>query len=1197
MPFPAYQGNIFDAAENRAHTVTIKHQDMKNQFTVLVRTIGSILVCSLLTVVSVRSQDVGINAFVSPGVSTRAGSANVVVRLQNFDTISVSSISIAWEVNGAAQAQAEYTRTLAAGASDTFTIGSVWLVSGTQVTLTASTINTLDANSANNSASRTVFVPLSGTYTVGGSSPNYSRITNAVTALTTYGISGPVTFNMRPQVDTVRFTIPAITGSSATNTITFQSENGDSSSVILRFTSTDTSNLPNAVMTIDGTDYLNIRKMTIERYGARAYARVIEIRNGSCFVNISNCRLSGSSVGYVTNSLAAVLYSSSTSGNDSSYTINRNLIERGSIGIYFNGTSTASPENGGRITDNIFQDQFATAIDVSYQANLIVSGNTITTASPYTAGTAIKLNASIREHRISKNRISGNFYRGLYMIDCSGINTRPGIVSNNFIQATDSFGIRLTNGYYQDFLYNSVNTVGPNSTAWDIGGTGVTNRIMNNVFAATGGGQASRIANHPLSGIFICRNNDLYTTGGILGTYNGTPAADLSLWQLYSQRDSNSVSVNPEFTSSTDLHALARGIDSRGIALTSVIDDIDGQSRNGFSPDMGADEFAPLFRDVAAIGVLSPVSGGCGNDTTRASVIISNPGSMNETGFMVYLTTSTGSTVAQLYTDQLAPGTTDTVFFGNTVSTTAGGAILITAYTANPVDDNRTNDTLRVTRNIIAPPAAPVTTGGSVCTSGRITLGAVGGGAINWYNALSGGTQIGSGNNYQTPVITSTTVYYASTVVSGCESARSAATATVNAPPTVSLGNDTSVTQGAQVSFSAGSGFVSYFWSTGQTTPSINVSLDGCYTVTVTDANGCTGTDEACLTTVQNTDLSVINILSPISGYCGSSTTPVVVQVINYGPFAASNITVNVVVSGGGNANLTGFIAGPMNVNDTVTLTIGNVNTSNGGAFTVSATSVYGVDNNAANNNLSATFNLVAQPVLPIVASGYRCGDGVVQLSAAASLSILWYDAPSGGNLIGSGNVFTTPSLTQTTSYYAQAGNVCIGQSRATATATIHPLPNVYIGPDTSLVNPPYTLDAGAGFSTYIWNNNTNAQTLTVTSTGTYSVIVTDQNGCTATDDVFVQFTVGVEEAGPLAAINLYPNPNQGRFTLTGDVHATGELTLRIFDSKGASVVAEVIPTNAALRHDVDVSGLAKGIYTAIVSDGTFARHLRIVVN
>jgi len=47
-------------------------------------------------------------------------------------------------------------------------------------------------------------------------------------------------------------------------------------------------------------------------------------------------------------------------------------------------------------------------------------------------------------------------------------------------------------------------------------------------------------------------------------------------------------------------------------------------------------------------------------------------------------------------------------------------------------------------------------------------------------------------------------------------------------------------------------------------------------------------------------------------------------------------------------------------------------------------------------------------------------------------------------------------------------------------------------------------LDAGAGFSTYVWSTGYTGQVLTVTEPGTYSVMVSDANGCQASDSATV---------------------------------------------------------------------------------------------
>lgn len=63
----------------------------------------------------------------------------------------------------------------------------------------------------------------------------------------------------------------------------------------------------------------------------------------------------------------------------------------------------------------------------------------------------------------------------------------------------------------------------------------------------------------------------------------------------------------------------------------------------------------------------------------------------------------------------------------------------------------------------------------------------------------------------------------------------------------------------------------------------------------------------------------------------------------------------------------------------------------------------------------------VQQPVNPSGADVSRCGSGAVTLHATASGTINWYDNQSGGTVVGTGEDFTTPTLNNTTSYYAEA--------------------------------------------------------------------------------------------------------------------------------------------------------------------------------
>ncbi len=66
--------------------------------------------------------------------------------------------------------------------------------------------------------------------------------------------------------------------------------------------------------------------------------------------------------------------------------------------------------------------------------------------------------------------------------------------------------------------------------------------------------------------------------------------------------------------------------------------------------------------------------------------------------------------------------------------------------------------------------------------------------------------------------------------------------------PFVDIGADRTFCSGNSVLLNAGSGFSSYYWSTGNTAQSISTNTAGTYTVTVTNATGCSGFDVVTLT-------------------------------------------------------------------------------------------------------------------------------------------------------------------------------------------------------------------------------------------------------------------------------------------------------------------------------------------------------------
>ena len=89
---------------------------------------------------------------------------------------------------------------------------------------------------------------------------------------------------------------------------------------------------------------------------------------------------------------------------------------------------------------------------------------------------------------------------------------------------------------------------------------------------------------------------------------------------------------------------------------------------------------------------------------------------------------------------------------------------------------------------------------------------------------------------------------------------------------------------------------------------------------------------------------------------------------------------------------------------------------------------------------LSASTTITIPRMAGTTASS-RCGAGILTLKASAiDGTVKWYDSPNGTIPIATGNSFTTPVLSSTTIFYADAG--CVSE-RKPITATILPLPVV----------------------------------------------------------------------------------------------------------------------------------------------------------
>lgn len=139
------------------------------------------------------------------------------------------------------------------------------------------------------------------------------------------------------------------------------------------------------------------------------------------------------------------------------------------------------------------------------------------------------------------------------------------------------------------------------------------------------------------------------------------------------------------------------------------------------------------------------------------------------------------------------------------------------------------------------------------------------------------------------------------TDANGCEIETQVVVGFDNEDPVVELGDDKLICPGKITLLTTTPNYAAYAWSTGDTVPNIVVSQAGTYTVTVTSAAGCTGSDE--VTVVEAVPVQVdlgpdLEGLGPIAVDAGSQfnqflwSTGATTQILNVGQTGTYTVTV-----------------------------------------------------------------------------------------------------------------------------------------------------------------------------------------------------------------------------------------------------------------------------------------------------------------
>lgn len=462
---------------------------------------------------------------------------------------------------------------------------------------------------------------LNGTYTIGNSGADYLTIQNAVTDLNNLGISGPVVFDIQPGSFNTSVTISPVTGSSPSNSITFKSQNNDSTSVELVG--------PDCFMIDPNVSNLFFSHLTLKVSWGAGQGRAIRISQNTSNIGINNCVFTGAS------GLSAANFENLSTNSKMTRTyihligttnlsVQNNVFGSNGAIMFKSGTGT-TPINNINISNNKTEGYLGYGFHLYYTNNIICNANIF-------SGNVDKC--------IEVQNYSGNFELNSNQfspgqINSVSIHADPN-TSNNSIAAKNNFfpsyGLCLALTFIQDItLYNnsfnsenssclSIYTASPLTASID---------LQNNVFSRLDINEACVYLPNIISLDSITSNNNAFTHDSLAFIITTFPSSqntsyNLDEWVSYSSKDQSSIVVGPVFTDFIDLHTPnAFLLDGSAAPLITVSADIDQEARNVSTPDLGADEFTmdyATFLDIELVEILDPNLNCNSSDTLFISV-------------------------------------------------------------------------------------------------------------------------------------------------------------------------------------------------------------------------------------------------------------------------------------------------------------------------------------------------------------------------------------------------------------------------------------------------------------------------------------------------------------------------------------------------------------------------------------------------
>lgn len=438
----------------------------------------------------------------------------------------------------------------------------------------------------------------------------------------------------------------------------------------------------------------------------------------------------------------------------------------------------------------------------------------------------------------------------------------------------------------------------------------------------------------------------------------------------------------------------------------------------------------------------------------------------------------------------------------------------------------------------------------SICSGGAATLTANGATNYTWTPSANLSAATGS---MVTASPASTTAYTITGETNGCTSTAST-TVSVIASPTLTV-NSASICAGGSATLTA-NGVSTYTWTSPvSNNASITVSPASTTVYTVSgNAAGCVGTFSAT-GTVTVTPLPTLTVSPASATICaGQSAT-----------LAVTGVT-------------------------TQTWTPGS-QTSASISVTPATTTTYTVAgmNSGCANTKTVVVTVNPLPTVTSASTSVCTGKTATLTASGTAVSYTW--TPGGTT----GATYTvTPTGTLNT--YTVTGASAQGCTKSTAVnVLVVPNPAITASASSSVIcaGSSVTLTAIGTATSYTWSNGVaNGAGFTPTTTATYTV-TGSLSSCTGTavTTVSVSACTGIQENASNVAFTVYPNPNNGQFTVQSSVFPA---VFVMYDVTGKQVIRKDITD---METSVNVSQLNNGVYYISLTAGNGTKSYKMIIS